>query len=220
MGMSGELSESNIARRRALARREGNAAYLEKRAQMIQAATMLFKEKGFGATTLNDIAEAVGIDRASLYYYFDNKEELLEEAVGGVTGKNLTMIRDLLSSELSPPQRIERLFTQALVSFHENYPQVFVYIQQDMTQLATRKDRWAREMLKQTHEFEQALLDLIEDGVRAGWFRDDLDPRIVAHAMWGMINWTHRWYRPDQFDPREVARNFSALFLSGIQRKW
>ncbi|MET8947063.1 TetR/AcrR family transcriptional regulator [Streptomyces sp. NPDC004542] len=213
------MSESNIARRRALARKEGNAAYLEKRAQVVAAATHLFKQKGFGATTLADIAESVGIDRASLYYYFPSKDEILQEAVAGVTSRNLEMIQGLRGSGLSSSERIERLIHNALVSFHDNYPQVFVYIQEDMTRIGSRKDLWAKTMLKQTREFEEALLDLIKDGVTEGVFRPDLDPDLVAHALWGMINWTHRWYRPGAVEPDRIAREFAAVFLRGIERR-
>lgn len=211
-------STSNIGRRRALARREGSALYTEKRAQMVRAATELFREKGFAATTLADVAEAVGVDRASLYYYVDNKAELLQEAVSGVTTTNLANMRALLNSDLTPPQRLELLFANALRSFHENYPQVFVYIQEDMTRIGSRKDRWAREMLEQTRAFEDAMTELIEDGIRTGWFRDDLDTEIVSQALWGIINWTHRWYRPEKYDHQLVATTFAALVLAGLDR--
>lgn len=213
------MSQSNIGRRRALARQESNAAYVEKRGQVIAAATLLFKQNGFEATTLADIGEAVGMDRASLYYYFPSKHEILQEAVAGVTGRNLEMVKGLKSSQLTPPERIENLIHNALLSFHENYPQVFVYIQEDMTRIADREDPWAKTMLKQTHEFEDALLDLIRDGMDQGSFRPDLNPVLVAHAMWGMINWTHRWYRPGHFEPAEIAKEFAAVFLRGIERR-
>lgn len=213
------MSESNIARRRALARKEGNAAYLEKRTQVLTAAVHLFKQKGFEATTLSDIAEAMGMDRASLYYYFPSKDEILQEAVAGVTSRNLEMMRGLRGADLTPAERIEKLIHNALVSFHDNYPQVFVYIQEDMTRIAGREDPWAKTMLKQTHEFEEALLGLLQDGATEGAFRPDLNPTLVAHALWGMINWTHRWYRPGHFEPAEIAREFSAVFLRGIERR-
>jgi AcrR family transcriptional regulator len=210
-------SSSNIGRRRALARREGGPGYNEKRAQLVQAAAKLFKEKGFAATTLGDVAEAVGVDRASLYYYIDNKAELLQEAVEDAQTTNLEDFLALLTSDLTPPQRVEALLANAMRSFHENYPQVFVYLQEDMTRIGSRKDPWARKMLEQTRAFEQAMIALIEDGMNTGYFRSDLDSAIVSSALWGMINWTHRWYRPEKHDPEEVARTFAALVLGGLQ---
>lgn len=210
------MSQSNMGRRRALARNEGNAAYVEKREQVVRAAILLFKEKGFGATTLADIAEAVGIDRASLYYYFHSKEEILQASVGGVTARNLEMIHALGQSDLGPAERLAQLIQNAIASFDENYPQVFVYIQEDMTRLVGRKDPWAKAMLKETRDFEEALMALLRDGVDTGAIRGDLDLDVVAQAFWGMINWTHRWYKPGHHDPTDVASVFASLFLDGV----
>lgn len=211
------MTESNIARRRALARREANPAYLEKRGHVVRAANALFKEKGFAATTLNDVAERVGMDRASLYYYVDSKEELLQEAVGDVMSANLDMLRALRTSVGSPESRLQQLIHNAIRSFHDNYQQVFVYLQE--ADLGSRTDPWAKEMLKLTREFEEALVGLLSDGAKDGFIRSDLDLELVAQAFWGMINWTHRWYRVGHHDPEQVADVFAAVFLGGVLEK-
>lgn len=141
----------------------------------------------------------------------------LQEAVEDAQTANLENFLALLTSDLTPPQRVEALLANAMRSFHENYPQVFVYLQEDMTRIGSRKDPWARKMLEQTRTFEKAMITLIEDGINAGYFRSDLDSGIVSSALWGMINWTHRWYRPDKHDPEEVARTFAALILGGLE---
>jgi AcrR family transcriptional regulator len=208
------VSQSNIARRRDQARREASPAYREKREQVMRAANELFKEKGFAATTLNDVAERVGMDRASLYYYFHSKEELLQEAVSAVMTANLEMLRTLRDSVGTPEDRIGQLIKNTMTSFHENFPQVFVYLQE--SDLGRRKDPWAKEMLTLTREFEEALLGLLSDAADAGSIRGDLDLNLVAQAFWGMINWTHRWYRVGVHDPDEVAAVFTTVFLHGI----
>jgi AcrR family transcriptional regulator len=214
--MGNPVVESGIGKRRALARKEANPAYLAKRSEMIRAATLLFKEKGFEATTLNDIAEAFGSDRASLYYYFGSKEELLREAVGGVTQDNLEMVKALRDTDLDVRERIRQFVDNMIRSYDENYPQVFVYIQEDMTKVSGKKDPWAKTMVQQSREFEDAVLALIRDGVEDGSFRDDLDVEIVAKALWGMLNWTHRWHKPGQRAADDIARTFTAVFLDGV----
>lgn len=210
------MAESGIGKRRALARKEGNPAYVAKRSEMVRAAAILFKEKGFEATTLNDIAEAFGTDRASLYYYFGSKEELLREAVGDVTQDNLQMVKGLREADLDAGERIRQFIENTIRSYDDNYPQVFVYIQEDMTKVGSKKDLWAKTMVQQSREFEDALLGLIRDGVEDGTFRDDLDMEIVAKALWGMLNWTHRWHKPGQRPADEIARTFTAVFLDGM----
>src|SRR6267154_2668619 len=73
--------QSGISRRRAAALAEGGAAYAERRAEIIATAAKIFREKGFRGASLADVAESLGTDRASLYYYIGSKEELFHEIV-------------------------------------------------------------------------------------------------------------------------------------------
>lgn len=208
---------SGIGRRRALARKEGNPAYLEKREQMVKAAAFLFKEKGYEATTLNDIAAAVGADRATVYYYVESKEELLHEAVGDVSTRNLKMMKSLLSSDLSATERIKAFITHTLQEYEASYPQVFVYLQEDMTNVSRQKGAWAKQMAKQIREFEAGVVSLVEAGIEEGSFRADLDVSLIAKALWGMLNWTHRWHKPGgRVTAAAIADTFAAVFLEGV----
>ena len=210
-------TESGIGKRRALARKEGHPAYVTKRAQMVQAAALLFKEKGYEATTLNDIAEAVGADRATIYYYVSSKEELLHEAVGDTSSANLAMMKALQESDLPPVERVKAFIENTLIAYEENYPQVFVYIQEDMTKVARKKGAWSKRMAAQIREFEAGVVELLQAGVDDGTFRSDLDVEIVSKALWGMLNWTHRWHKPGgRISAKDIAETFAAVFLEGL----
>ena len=75
---------SAIGRRRAAARGEGRIAYAERRQEIVEAAARLFKTHGFRGTSIGQIADAMGTDRATLYYYVGSKEELFDEVVSDV----------------------------------------------------------------------------------------------------------------------------------------
>lgn len=209
---------SGIGRRRAQARREANPNYVEKRLQMVRAAAVLFKEKGFEATTLADIAEAVGVDRASIYYYVESKRELLLEAVTGVSNANLELAKSVRNqAELSPAERIRLFIAATLKTYDDNYPQVYVYIQEDMARVAPDDEPWALAMAGQVKEFEKLIDDLIRDAIADGTFRADLDPQLVAKGLWGMLNWTHRWHRPGSgASVEQIADTFATMFLDGV----
>jgi TetR/AcrR family transcriptional regulator, cholesterol catabolism regulator len=210
-------SGSGIGRRRALARQEGSSAYVEKRAQMVRAAAHIFKEKGYEATTLSDIADAVGADRATIYYYVASKEELLHEAVGDTTKENLELLSDLVASKISTPERVRLFIEGMLAGYEKHYPEVFVYIQEDMTKVSRREGAWAQKMAAQIREFEDGLVALLQAGVEDGSFRKDLDVKLLSEALWGMINWTHRWHKPGgPVTAKEIADNFAAVFLEGV----
>ena len=211
------MTASGIGRRRALARKEANPGYVQKRDQMVRAAADLFKEKGFEATTLADIAQVVGVDRASIYYYVESKDELLREMVTGVSLGNLEIIKSLRDSDLDPASKIRVFIESTIRTYHENYPQVFVFIQEDMSKIAPEGNEWSAEMSRQVREFEAEVDEILRAGVADGTFRDDLDLRLVAKGLWGMLNWTHRWYRPSPtVSADDLAGTFTEMFLGGV----
>jgi len=90
---------SGIGRRRAAARDEGGAAYQERRTEIVRAAAEMFKKNGYRGTKLNDVAEAMGLDRASLYYYVGSKEELFHEVVGTAVETNADAAEQIATAE-------------------------------------------------------------------------------------------------------------------------
>ena len=98
-----ETSEprSRISERRRAALRNGRADYTAKRAEIIAAAAEVFRERGYQAATLNDVAERLGTDRASLYYYVADKQELFRESIKDVLESNLREAEAIYSSDRS-----------------------------------------------------------------------------------------------------------------------
>jgi AcrR family transcriptional regulator len=214
-----DVPESGIGRRRRVAKQsESNAEYQAKRRELIRAAAAVFQEKGYEAATLNDIAERVGADRASLYYYVEGKEELFHEAVlGGVTA-NLEEVDRIVALDAAPEEKLRLIAKRLLTSYEEHYPHMFVYIQEDMRKVASEDTQWAKDMRRQTRRFETITIKLIQQAIAEGRFRDDVRPEIAANALFGMINWTHRWFQPGKkLSAQELADAFWAIFSDGMR---
>jgi AcrR family transcriptional regulator len=209
---------SNISRRRKLALADGSAEYKAKRDQLVQAAAGLFKEKGYKGTTFNDIAERAGIERATIYYYFGGKEELFREAVKGILDVNMAEAAYLLKLRtLDPRQRLERLLEKLMISYEDNYPHMYVYIQERMAAVGSDTSPWAVEMVRQTRSFEKSVTTLITQGVERGLIRKDIDVGLAVRALFGMFNWTHRWFRPGgRVSAKQIAQAFCAIFFDGM----
>jgi hypothetical protein len=122
-----------------------------------------------------------------------------------------------MMTALPPPEKIRQFITTILLSYDANYPQVFVFLEQDLGKLSLEDNAWARSMTLQVRKIEAIIIDMLDQGVKDGSFRADLNVEYVAKSLWGMLNWTHRWYKPAP-TPRaqEVADTFSALFLDGF----
>lgn len=210
---------SRISKRRQAALAEGGADYKAKRAEIIRTAATVFREKGYTSARLNDIATRFGTDRASLYYYFGSKEELFQECVRGVLDENLATAQQIYSSDDSPQQKLARLVRVLLESYEESYPYMYVYIQEDMSQISTRDTRWAHDMAKQTRRLEKIFHDVIGSGITAGTIRSDLPTSLITNALFGMVNWTHRWYVPGRkYKASDLADTFLTILFEGVNR--
>jgi AcrR family transcriptional regulator len=211
--------DSGIGRRRQAARTEGGADYKARREELVKVAAEVFQEKGYQASTLNDVAERMGTDRASLYYYVGSKQELFEEVVEDVLEANLKEARRIKKEDLRPAEKLAKLVTTMMVSYEENYPFTYVYIQEDMSQVGSQESDWARTMTSRTRSFEKIVKGFIEEGIAAKEFRSDIPPDVAANGLYGMLNWTHRWFQPGRgVDATQVADSFASLFLDGMRR--
>jgi AcrR family transcriptional regulator len=209
---------SNISRRRRSAQADGSADYAAKRAELLRIAAKFFKKQGFLATRLIDIAREAGLDRATVYYYVGSKEELFQETVEGVLDSNIAAARALLADEsLRSIDRLHTIFVGLMVSYEENYPATFVYIQEQMHHIAAEETEWAREILKKTRAFHQLLLGFISGAIQEGDLRSDIAARLIENALFGALNWTHRWFVPGGgMSGQQIAEAFWSLFTEGM----
>ncbi|MFA7584755.1 MAG: TetR/AcrR family transcriptional regulator [Novosphingobium sp.] len=212
---------SNISKRRRSALTGGSADYTAKRAELIRIAADLFKEQGFKSTRLIDIARRAGLDRATVYYYTGSKEELFQETVEGVLDANIDAAKALIKDKsLKAIDRLHAIFLTLMVSYEENYPATFVYIQEQMHQVGTEETAWAQEIMEKTRAFDRTLLSFIQAAIDEGDLRNDIPPRLVENALFGMLNWTHRWFIPGGgMTGQQVAEAFWSIFTQGMLTK-
>jgi len=212
---------SNISRRRRSALTDGSSDYAAKREELVRIAAGLFKQQGYQSTRLIDVARAAGLDRATVYYYFGSKEELFRETVEGVLDASTSEVERLIADgTLSWVERLRIIYVHLMVSYEENYPATFVYIQEQMHQMGAEETVWAQEIMKKTRAFDQMLITLIREAIAAGELRGDMPPRLVEHALFGMLNWTHRWFQPGKaMSGQQVAEAFWSIFIGGMESK-
>lgn len=210
--------DSNMSRRRRNARAEGAADYVAKRSQIIQAAATLFKERGYSATRLVDIARVAGLDRATIYYYVGSKEEMFRDAIEDMLTRNLEGATAIAANECwSVRERLTRVIQLLMTSYAENYPQLYVYIEEVMHSISREDTPWSRAVIKKTLDFEAVVRRLIDEGMKSGELRATMSSAMASFGLFGMINWTHRWFTPDGSTPaRELADDFASIFFEGM----
>ena len=185
--------------------------FSRKRALILKAAAHAFGRKGFHATTLEEIAADLKVTKASLYYYFSTKEELLFEV-------HLLSLEDLI-------RRVERivgpgaLAGRAAAGDHQrasagaasDYEGAFL-LQQEYE----LPQRYREEIIRLRDRYEHMVLEVVQEGSRQRVFRVK-DPRIVVRMMLGAVNWFLRWYRADgRLTVDEIADAYVDYIFYGL----
>ena len=210
---------SGIGRRRAAARDEGGAAYQERRAEIVHAAAEMFKRNGYRGTKLMDIAEAMGLDRASLYYYVGSKEELFHEVVGTAVETNADTAEAILAGPGTAPDKLRTLVRGLMVSYAESYPFLYVYIQENLGTGARDNSDWAREMRRHNKRYENAVVAIVQAGIDEGSLRTETQAWVIGFGIIGMVAWSNRWFDPttSTVPAEEIGAAYAETLLRGLQ---
>ncbi len=212
------VSSSEISKRRAAAKGNQSAHYVARREALVKAAASVFQEKGFSATSIDDIARVAGIDRASIYYYAGGKQELFDEVVLGAFVANIEMAEAVRDSEATSADKLRRLIEELLISYGRYYPYLYVFLQEDASRLAGGSRRDGVDHVELYRRFERALEAIIQQGIDGGAFRSDIGARLACYGILGMANWTHRWFDPNgPVAAIDVGRAFAKMACDGLK---
>jgi AcrR family transcriptional regulator len=185
-----------------------------KEQEIIAAAASLFKEKGYRATTLEDIAAAVGMLKGSLYYYIRSKEELLYLVVRDPIRQAYNKLEEIVNSDAPVTAKITQAIANHVAIFHQHYPHIAVYLHDFHNVMQKLKDN----SIEAPKEYQQLLAQLLQQGVDSGELRSDLDMTVAGYAILGMCNWMYRWYKPEgNLSAEAIADVFTKLVLEGLQ---
>lgn len=159
--------------------------------EILAAAGRIFREKGYHATSVRDIADAVGLLKGSLYHYIRSKDELLARLFEGLLEDTVRELQAIAAREVTAEARLAEMVRAYARAVMANHDAVGLYLRdwrslppKELAGLASRR-RLMRGLFT----------DVIDDGVRTGRFAAR-EPRIAALAILGSCNWLYEWYRP------------------------
>ncbi|MDQ0823792.1 AcrR family transcriptional regulator [Arthrobacter sp. V1I7] len=210
---------SGIGRRRRAAQMgTSNVSYHERRQQIFEAAGHVFKKQGFRGTSLSDIADFMNTDRANLYYYVGSKVELLDGVVSDPVRANLERAREIRDSDLGTKEKLRTLMVELMESYERHYPFLYVYIQENLSQMQGRDATWARSMRDINREYERIVVQTVEDGMKEGVFRSNAPASVIAYGIFGLLAWTSRWFDPKNApaSAQAVGVAYADLVLDGL----
>jgi AcrR family transcriptional regulator len=174
-------------------------------------AAKVFAVQGFANTTVRDIGNSLKISPASIYYYFDSKEELLHLILDETISTGLILISEIERSERSLKEKLSeilKIHTQTAVDY--NKMRLLVHEQNSLT-LEHR-----RAIEEKQRNYVKHLIKILDDLKDKGEMID-LDRTVCAYAFFGMVSWAYRWYNPKgRIKPDQLAEIFKKIFTEGI----
>lgn len=187
---------------------------MDRKEEILETAERLFSERGYHATSMRDIAAALGLKGGSLYSHIKGKEELLwwgleraarqfQEVKAQIEGLNLPAIERLRAAIRAHIRIVANNLTAATVYFHE---------WRFLPEGPERQDFLARR-----NGYEEWIRQLIESARAAGQFAPSVDPKWATVLILSAANWLYQWYNPQgALSAEEIADRFTELIFNGL----
>lgn len=183
-----------------------------KQADIVAAAIHLFHAKGYHATSMQDIADAVGLQKGSLYHYISGKEELLTAILMEAIARYNDKLAEIRALDLPVRERLELVMRHHLLGIADNLPMLTIFLRESYALGREHQELISRESARYNAMFEELYLE----AVAAGAMRP-LDPKVVSRTVLGACNWFYRWYRPDGASGiEELVDSMLDILMGGI----
>jgi len=197
---------------------------VDSRQEILRTAARLFQQRGYDATSMNDVAAALKLSKGGLYHHFQSKDEILYEIMNHAMEITQERVLNPVRSIADPEERLRALIRlhievvlsprdrEITVMLHENHP----------LPPALRKRINARK--KDYIHFLESLMAEVQDKVQEKiqnkaphQTRGKVSPRAAAFALLGMINWIYQWYKPEgELQAQNLIPQFTDLIFGGI----
>ncbi|MDO8212412.1 TetR/AcrR family transcriptional regulator [Conexibacter sp. CPCC 206217] len=185
------------------------------RADIIEAATRVFSERGYHAASMAEIAELLGMRKPSLYHHVRKKEDLLFAIHEQLIDELIDETMGVLSTSGDPAEKVRGVLRVALSFVARHRDGVTVFLQERQ---AVSGERW-NELVVKRDFYEQMVSRIIAEGSATGTFVA-VSPTIAAKAVLAMANWGYTWFQPDgALSAEEVADTFAEIALRGLEAR-
>lgn len=180
---------------------------------IVAAAAELFARKGFGATSLDDIAERLGATKGALYYHIKNKEDILRHIYLMVLTASEEPLAEIVASPAPPAEKLARAIIHHVTVAANRSPAMTVFYREHPHLTGP----FAREIVLRKKMYERYFEQIIEEGQAAGVFSQAIDAKIATFGLLGMCNWLSQWYQPGgPYTHQQIAAMFVQMIEQGL----
>ncbi|MEJ6770681.1 MAG: TetR/AcrR family transcriptional regulator [Paracoccaceae bacterium] len=186
-----------------------------KRSRIITAAVDLFYENGYDKTTLEAVAERLGVTKPFLYSHFSSKADLLADICARGISASLEAMESVKTLDVTPTERLTLLGQRFVTAVLDNQMYIAIFTREEKGLEPAALD--SINVMRRT--FDRELTELICEGVAQDEFTVD-DPHMAALSIGGMVSWAYVWFRPNgRLDVSAVAKDMTDLILAMVKAK-
>jgi AcrR family transcriptional regulator len=185
-----------------------------KKEVIIEKASKLFREKGFGAASMRDLAENVGVEAASLYNHIQSKSEILQTICFKVANEFMTNLEQVESSSQSTLKKMEAIIRLHIRMMLDQYE--FIYISDH--EWRHLPEPYLSNFLSQRRSYRKRLGDIIEEGIAKGEMKH-IDPYVAVLIILSAISGIDSWQRSRKSTSAEALEtNMVKYLIEGLKK--
>jgi AcrR family transcriptional regulator len=192
-----------------------DVANLSRKGQVIRSAAELFKEKGYAAASMRDLAQKLGIEAASLYSHIKSKEEILR-----------TLCFEMAAEFRSSLDSVERQNVSASEKLRLGIIGHIQVMAKDLTASAVFMNEhrhlsqpFLRDFLLLRINYINRFKAMIEEGIKQGEFKSAIDTKLAVMTLFSSLNWMPMWYSPDStIESEELGKQLAEMLINGLKQ--
>ncbi len=188
---------------------------ISKRELILTEAAKLFKDRGYGGTSMRDLAGQVGMEAASMYNHIKAKDEILASICFRISAVYISQLAEITATDTGYGEKIKALIRLHIRLMVEDGPAVSV-ANHDWKYLPEPKLSEFKQVRK---SYEKGFAALIEAGIAAGEFQP-VNVSVALFTILSAVRWIELWYRPGrELSADELEANIITMLLNGLERK-
>jgi AcrR family transcriptional regulator len=183
----------------------------DRRIEILKSAAAAFRRRGYHGASVDEIASALDMTKGNLYYYFENKEEILFACHDYSLDELLALMDEVRAGTTRPDDKLRRLIL------------AFIHMMLDELQataltldLQALSPALLKRIIAKRDRFDHGMRDIIQQGMDQGLFRPG-DPKMIGFAIMGAVNWITKWFDPaGPMTSEDIGQRFADYLVGGL----
>lgn len=188
---------------------------LSRKEQVIRKAAELFKDKGYAAASMRDLAQLLGIEAASLYSHIKSKEEILRSLCFDMAAEFRKSLDEVEKESIPASEKLRKGIIGHIQVMAKDLTASAVF----MNEHRHLSQPYLRDFLLLRINYINRFKAILEEGIRTGEFKDSVDVKLAVMTLFSSLNWMPMWYDPrSAIDPSQLGFQLADMLVNGIRK--